>query len=138
MDSKLVLMIVFLASMAAGLGLLLSVLIQQRKVLNQEKKETGYYSYKYFNIIGYLVGAPFSVLLNILLMPKWVFDEPYNPFLTAIPIIIPMFLCGKLFTYIFRKKIRPLTSKEKTNDLIGLVFMLVLAIYVVGMFALHQ
>lgn len=43
MDYNFVLMVVFLASMVTGLGLLISVMIRQRKEMKQEQKETGYY-----------------------------------------------------------------------------------------------
>jgi hypothetical protein len=130
-------MIIFLVALTAGLGLLISVIVKQYKEMRKEKQESGYYNYRFFYLLGGLVGAPVAVLLNRLLLPQWVYDEPFNPFLTAIPIVVVMNLAGHIMVMLNRRKIRPLTPGQKLNEIIGVILMLVMVVYVIIMLALH-
>jgi len=137
MDKQTILMVVFLVAMLMGLGLVISVLVQQFRKMQREKQETGYYSYNFFYMIGALIGAPISVLLNRLFIPKWVYEEPFNPFLTAIPIVVVMYLAGHITVLLNRKKIRPLTPRQEKSQILGLVLMLVMVSYVIVTLVRH-
>ncbi len=137
MQNQTTLMIIFLVALTAGLGLLISVIVKQYKEMRKEKQESGYYNYRFFYLLGGLVGAPVAVLLNRLLLPQWVYDEPFNPFLTAIPIVVVMNLAGHIMVMLNRRKIRPLTPGQKLNEIIGVILMLVMVVYVIIMLALH-
>ena len=105
--------------------------------MRAEKEEKGKYHEKFFYMLGFVIGLPITLLINLTLIPEWVTDEPYKMFLTPALTILPMLLCAHLTVLLCKKYINPDTASKASSKWLSLLLLLAMLLYIVYEFARH-